>query len=178
MNTNQTNYWFGPYNVRVPTYVTAVMAIDGGNRLSNNGSVTDRGIPDHLALNEQQYKEKLAVLGADGYYYYKPRPCDYWLGPYGVRVPRDIESVRAKDGGNSLFRDRGETEKGVPGVYALDEKQYKDHYGMLGADGYYYYNADATEFVTKMPSTEAAEDTQMDTVVAEYDFDFPANAYY
>lgn len=62
-------YWIGPYNMRVPMWVKWVVAEDGGNTLGQNGSQTEKYIPN--PMTEKEYLEYYAVLGEDGHYYWK-----------------------------------------------------------------------------------------------------------
>jgi hypothetical protein len=62
---------------------------------------------------------------------------NYWIGPYGIRVPNEITSIKAADGGNTLFKNGRETEmfvmKGRP-----SKQEYLDRYCVL-KDGHYYW---------------------------------------
>ena len=64
-------------------------------------------------------------------------PTNYWLGPYGVRVENRIKSVVSSDGGNTRYKDGGETEMGVDDPPT--EEEWLNQYATLGADGIYYY---------------------------------------
>jgi len=68
---------------------------------------------------------------------YSTLPNEYWLGPYGVRVPKTIDGIRAEDGGNILYQDGSVTEKGI--LNPISEKEYKEIYTELKKNGYYYY---------------------------------------
>lgn len=61
----------------------------------------------------------------------------YWIGPYGVRVPLDIKEVVADDGGNTLYQDGRETEMFVEP--SLTKEDYLSLYCHQRDDGYYYY---------------------------------------
>lgn len=62
---------------------------------------------------------------------------DYWIGPYGIRVPNSVERVRAADGSNSRYKDGSETEMAVRN--SITEDKYKSLYAELRDDGFWYY---------------------------------------
>lgn len=62
-------YWIGPYGIRVPNTISDVVAEDGYNIMDSSGSVT-KMFKDLKSPTEEEYKEKYAKLGTDGYWYY------------------------------------------------------------------------------------------------------------
>jgi len=69
--TNEVkDFWDGPYGVKVPMHVKHVVSGDGRNTLYQDGSQTEMYVV-YPKMTEKLYKEKYAVLGHDGYYYYK-----------------------------------------------------------------------------------------------------------
>jgi len=62
------NYWKGPFGILVPNYIKAIAAEDGKNTLSKNGHSTKMCFDP---LSKEEYLNKYATLGDDGYYYWK-----------------------------------------------------------------------------------------------------------
>jgi hypothetical protein len=68
----------------------------------------------------------------------RPAPLNfYWLGPFGMKVPIDIESVPAEDGENTLFKNGQKTKMLFD---ALTKEQYlaKFAFDHGERDGYWY----------------------------------------
>lgn len=61
---------------------------------------------------------------------------NYWLGPYGIRVPNHIQMIKDSDGGNTLYKDGGCTEMLI--LNPPTEAEYKQKYCVL-IDGHYYW---------------------------------------
>jgi hypothetical protein len=129
-------YWLGPYDVRVPLEVDSVVASDGGNRRYKNGSQTEKFVQPKMT--KEEYLQSYAILHDDGYYYWKiSKKPDYWLGPYGVRVPLEVYSVVASDGGNTRYQNGGETEMWCGPD--MSKEEYLQTYATLRDDGHYYW---------------------------------------
>ena len=62
---------------------------------------------------------------------------DFWLGPYGIRVPNSVQWITDADGGNTLYKRGGSTEMYCPNPPT--EEEYKKKYCTLGINGYYYW---------------------------------------
>lgn len=68
---------------------------------------------------------------------------NYWIGPYGVRVPMDIETVCAADGMNMRYKDGCETEIGVPSGASISKEDYLRKYAhLIGGIWWYRKNTD------------------------------------
>lgn len=63
---------------------------------------------------------------------------NFWVGPYGILVPDEIDSIVARDGGNTLYRDSSETKMYVDSPPT--EAEYKNLYATKGSHGIWYYN--------------------------------------
>lgn len=61
----------------------------------------------------------------------------YWLGPYDIRVPNNIEYIISSDGGNTRYKNGGETEMCV--MTPLTRDEYLDKFTVLKDDGFYYW---------------------------------------
>lgn len=68
--TPKNDYWDGPYDIKVPSSIHFIVAIDGHNTLSDSGYQTQRD-SNVSEPSEAQYKKLYATLGLDGRYYYK-----------------------------------------------------------------------------------------------------------
>ena len=64
------NYWYGPYDIRVPKNITWIIARDGYNTVHSDGTQTERELVDSEPT-EEQYKEMYATLHPNGSYYWK-----------------------------------------------------------------------------------------------------------
>jgi len=62
----------------------------------------------------------------------------YWDGPHGMRVPMNVNQVRAIDGGNTLFQDGSETEMNVPPGFRPTKEAYLEKHAELREDGHYW----------------------------------------
>ena len=62
---------------------------------------------------------------------------DFWIGPYGMRVPNNVDSVVAADGGNRRYKDGSETEAYFPN--SPSKKEYLKKHAELRTDGHYWY---------------------------------------
>jgi hypothetical protein len=62
---------------------------------------------------------------------------NYWRGPYGIRVPNHIPSIKDSDGCNTLFKNGSATEMYNPNPPT--KEQYLSRYAVLQSDGYYYW---------------------------------------
>lgn len=63
---------------------------------------------------------------------------NYWIGPYGILVPNNINHVVASDGGNIFYKDGRETEMFV--VNPVSEEEYKKRYAQFNdIDKMWYY---------------------------------------
>ena len=61
---------------------------------------------------------------------------DYWLGPYGIRVPAVIDYCTAADGYNKLYKDGSTTLCQV--LKPLTKTEYLEQYCEL-KNGYFYW---------------------------------------
>ncbi len=68
---------------------------------------------------------------------------DHWIGPYGIFVPGHLLNITAKDGGNILHKDGGETERGCD---PISKEEYFNTYCELRDDGHYWYIDDSPTF--------------------------------
>jgi hypothetical protein len=64
---------------------------------------------------------------------------NYWKGPYGILVSYDIDSVVAKDGFNTLYKNGEETEMCGEEDEEMTREEYFQKYATLNSDGFYYY---------------------------------------
>jgi hypothetical protein len=64
-----TNYWLGPYNVRVSNSVKKIKSIDGVNTIYRDGGETE--MISKGSLTEEQYLDRYTVLKEDGNYYWR-----------------------------------------------------------------------------------------------------------
>ena len=62
----------------------------------------------------------------------------YWTGPYGIKVFKDVMRITDSDGRNKLHRDGGSTEMAV--MNPPSKQEYLKKYCVLGTDGNYYWN--------------------------------------
>jgi len=62
---------------------------------------------------------------------------DYWLGPYDVRIPLELDSVTASDGTNML--DKNGVQSTVFVWNTLTKDQWLAKYADMRADGHYWY---------------------------------------
>jgi len=146
-------YWIGPYGVRIPNDISSVVASDGYNSHSKDGGVTEMFMEGGEEMNQEIYRSVYAELKSDGLFYYKKAdkrtfvgsntikfaPQAYWIGPYGVRVSNDIQSVVASDGFNTRMKSGDSTEKACRNPPQMNEEIYRSKYAELGTDGFYYY---------------------------------------
>jgi hypothetical protein len=128
-----TRYWLGPYGIRIPNHIEIVTAADGGNMRYKDGGETEMGVMDPPTKDE--YLNKYAILQRDGNYYWKED--GYWLGPYDIKIPNYIGSVKAEDGGNIQYKDGAVTEMYF--MNPLTKEEYLNKYAVLKKDGYYYW---------------------------------------
>ena len=63
----------------------------------------------------------------------------YWIGPYSVRIPNNINIVTATDGYNMRFKDGGETGMCMVKPPVMNADIYRKKYAKLKSDGCYYY---------------------------------------
>ncbi len=69
------------------------------------------------------------------------KTCDtseYWVGPYGVKVPNEVTSVVAADGRNTLYKDGKQTEIYVKNP--LTREEYLKRYSFYSDECGYVYN--------------------------------------
>ncbi|AYV86071.1 MAG: hypothetical protein Solivirus4_32 [Solivirus sp.] len=85
---------------------------------------------------------------------------DYWVGPYGVKVPNEITSIKASDGGNILYKDGKETEMFVK--RPLTREQYLEKYAVYSEDCGYLY-----KIRTSSKSEEEANEVEEAVLKAE-----------
>ena len=67
---------------------------------------------------------------------------EYWMGPYDMRIPNAVKSVRWSDGYNTLTNHGGYqsvTEKYRSNNVKPTEKEYLETYATLGTDGFFWY---------------------------------------
>ena len=64
-----SNFWIGPYNIRVDNSVDRVVASDGGNTCLKSGGQTEMGVRGHLS--KEEYLKRYTELRADGHYWWK-----------------------------------------------------------------------------------------------------------
>jgi hypothetical protein len=66
---------------------------------------------------------------------------DYWIGPYGIKVPNNINCVIAEDGHNILYKDGEQTQTGLMTFKnkPITKEQYLKEYADLNNDGFYYW---------------------------------------
>ena len=76
--------------------------------------------------------------------------CNYWEGPYGVRVHNSITDVVADDGYNTMYKDGGQTERWKINAEPMNETIYRSTYAELGLDGHYYYKSKDQERIIKI----------------------------
>lgn len=69
----ETDYWSGPYGVRVPNSVKYVVASDGYNSRYKDGSETEMCMINAPPMNQHIYRQTYAELRDDGFYYYVKR---------------------------------------------------------------------------------------------------------
>jgi len=62
---------------------------------------------------------------------------NYWIGPYGIKVPNDVNKVKQEDGANTLYKNGSHTEMVWQGT--MTKEDYLAKYAVLGRDGTYYY---------------------------------------
>lgn len=93
-------------------------------------------------MTEEEYKEKYAYQDdSDGKWYYVGQAIksNYWRGPYGIWIPNSINSVKAEDGGNTLYKNGGCTEMGVINP-KMTEEIYKEKYAKQDGIWWFYKN--------------------------------------
>ena len=60
----------------------------------------------------------------------------YWVGPYGIRVSNSVGSIKAADGGNTLYRNGNQSEMFVENPISKEE-YFKKH--TIRRDGYRWW---------------------------------------
>jgi hypothetical protein len=93
-------------------------------------------------ISKHEYLAKYAEL-KDGNYYYKT-PIDnnfndFWVGPYGIKVPTYTTDVLMPDGFNLIDKWGNQTTGIPPNDEKMDKEIYLAKYAVLGRDGDYYY---------------------------------------
>lgn len=63
-----SDYWIGPYGVKVASDINQVFDKDGRNLIFKDGGTTEMVYGSEL--NEEEYKNKYTKLGEDGNHYY------------------------------------------------------------------------------------------------------------
>jgi len=160
------DFWTGPYGVLVPNKFSEVVARDGYNTMSKNGSETERWCTNPGPISAEIYREKYAALDeASGQWYYcgakkklddflkkiddkcnneKPKQTvdlGYWNGPYGVLVPNEIGCVVASDGYNNMVKDGSCTEMGCLNPNPISAKIYQNKYATFDeASGKWFHD--------------------------------------
>jgi len=128
-------YWMGPYGILVRNYLNTVIAADGRNTLYKDGRQTM--ILCDSEMSEQKYKDLYAKFKHKDAKWHYIGHCN-WIGPYGILVPNEIESIVGDDGCNILSKYGPQTE-----IYCekrLSEAKYKKLYAKFDAkDGKWYY---------------------------------------
>jgi hypothetical protein len=69
-----TNFWTGPYGMKVPEYVNSVVAADGYNLMNKLGKNTEIAMEDAPEMNKEIYLAKYAESKGDGNYYHCFKP--------------------------------------------------------------------------------------------------------
>ena len=68
---------------------------------------------------------------------------EYWIGPHGMRISKNVKCVVSEDGYNScMFLAEGliaDTQKYMMDAITPTKGEYLAKYAELRADGYYYY---------------------------------------
>lgn len=65
----QEAFWIGPHEIRVAEHITSVTAEDGGNRLSRDGSQTEKFVRPRMTKDE--YFARFVEKRADGCFWWK-----------------------------------------------------------------------------------------------------------
>ena len=75
LNIQLKEYWIGPADVRIPQHITSVIALDGYNDCSPSSDgefeETEQDSDDFTPYTIAEYRNKFAVLNADGFWYWK-----------------------------------------------------------------------------------------------------------
>jgi hypothetical protein len=140
-----TSFWLGPFNIRVPSSCDYVVAIDGYNRLYEDGSQTEAVSMGRLT--QEQYRERYAELRDDGYYWYVGTKEDpnkrtslvddgFWPGPYDIKIPNSITKITSTDEVNTINKDG--TETNLPFQNRLSKQEYLNKY-CENRNGEYWY---------------------------------------
>jgi hypothetical protein len=134
--TESTNYWLGPYNIRVPNHICSITYSDGMNTLTKGGLLTTAHNSE--PPTKEEYLAEYTELKEDGFYWYKDRnlQMNYWLGPYGMRVPNHINAVVAKDGYN-FHKKNGCITEIISTMKSPTKEEYLTKYAELRSDGFY-----------------------------------------
>jgi hypothetical protein len=154
------NYWVGPYGIKVPMNIESIVAEDGRNTLSRDGSQTQMNVIK--PISQIEYLRRFAII-VDGQYHWRgvpkhevrktkiPEPRNatrsvgpapngaepkYWIGPYGIKVPVSTPVIMAKDGFNHLHQDGKET--GIMVSNPISQIEYLRRHATI-ADGEYYW---------------------------------------
>ncbi len=62
---------------------------------------------------------------------------NFWIGPYDVRIPESINSIKAADGKNTLYKNGSQTE--LPIYYFPTKDEYLSTYAEYRSDLHYWY---------------------------------------
>lgn len=140
---NQEKYWIGPFEILVSNDIGEVVDEDGYNSMYSDGSSTEQLMMDSPEMNETIYKHIYAKFNeSDQQWYHTGNTKSYWIGPYGVLVPGNINGVVATDGHNIMHKSGSSTERGMIGGEKMTETKYKELYATFNqTDEKYYYNA-------------------------------------
>lgn len=63
---------------------------------------------------------------------------NYWIGPYGIKIPQTIKFVISEDGTNYCFSDGSQTVFNYRTTKYMDEMKYKKKYAHQ-KDGQWYW---------------------------------------
>ncbi len=83
-------------------------------------------------------------------------PKSYWIGPYGIRVPLDVDSIRDSDGCNHLYQNGCVTEMYNPNPPTKEE--YFERYVTLRNDGHYWWKCKRANLLTIGENTYNLDD--------------------
>ena len=81
---------------------------------------------------------------------------NYWLGPFGIRIPNTINEVKEHDLCNTRYKNGSHTEMTWDFKNELTEAEYKLRFTTLGPDGYYYYKLTKSELKPTITATTNA----------------------
>ena len=118
-------YWIGPYGILVPNSLDSVPLPDSGNLMYKN--------------SEKKYKEKYAQYNSDDSKWYFVHDDNFWVGPFGVLVPNNVDRVISSKADGSFYTRGSESEENLS--RRMSEERYKEMYTTFNTnDGKWHYS--------------------------------------